>query len=231
MNRNRVDAVDRALLILETLGGERQRLTLHEVAERTGLYKSTILRLAGSLEHFGYLTRDEDGTFRLGPTLWRLGSMYRRSFNLGDSIRPVLRQIVEATRETASYYVQDGDSRVCLFRHNSPRELRHHLEEGARLPLDRGAAGQVLCAFGGLGGTLFERIRAQGYYVSLGERVPEIAAIAVPVITPDGVLKGALAVSGFRSRFTQEFQRQAIACLREEAVRLGQVLGGDLGGD
>ena len=33
-------------------------LTLAAMAERTSLYKSTILRLAGSLERFGYLVRD-----------------------------------------------------------------------------------------------------------------------------------------------------------------------------
>ena len=37
-----------------------------EVAERAGLYPSTVLRLAASLDRFGYLHRGADGLFRLG---------------------------------------------------------------------------------------------------------------------------------------------------------------------
>ena len=122
-------------------------MTLSEIASATGFYKSTILRLAGSLERLGYLIRAESGVFRLGPAVWRLGSIYRAGFNLGEAIRPELRRLVEATGETASFYVREGQSRVCLFRHNSPHAARHHLDEGSELPLTAGASAHVLLAF------------------------------------------------------------------------------------
>ncbi|MBD3847849.1 hypothetical protein IED13_19285 [Bosea sp. SSUT16] len=34
------------------------------------------------LEHTRFLTRGSNGNFRFGPELWRLGSLYRRSFDL-----------------------------------------------------------------------------------------------------------------------------------------------------
>src|SRR5215813_14372052 len=130
MSQDKVEAVERALSILDAFATERPRLTLAELAAATGFYKSTILRLAGSLERFGYLIREERGAFRLGPALWRLGSIYRTGFHLGEAIRPELRRLVEATGETASFYIREGESRVCLFRHNSPQSARHHLDEG-----------------------------------------------------------------------------------------------------
>src|SRR5260221_13686884 len=84
--------------------------------------------------------------FRLGPALWRLGSIYQGGFNLGEAIRPELRRLVETTGETASFYIREGRSRVCLFRHNSPQSARHHLEEGAVLPLGAGANANMLAA-------------------------------------------------------------------------------------
>ena len=108
MREQRVEAVERALSILEAFGETRGRLTLAQIADETGLYKSTILRLCGSLTRFGYLNRDPDGTFRLGPSLWRLGSSYRRNFDLGEHIRPALRRLVEETGETASFFVREG---------------------------------------------------------------------------------------------------------------------------
>src|SRR5205823_12297392 len=100
-----------------------------------------------SLERFGYLVREANGVFRLGPALWRLGSIYRDRFDVGEAIRPELRRLVETTGETASFYIREGRSRVCLFRHNSPQSARHQLEEGAELPLNAGASAHVLMAY------------------------------------------------------------------------------------
>ena len=144
---NRVEAVDRALSILDAFASGRAVLSLKDVAEATGLYKSTILRLCGSLEAFGYIRRGQDGLFRLGPKLWQLGNQYQHGFNLEVYVRPVLRQIVDDTNETASFFIRDKSDRVCLFRENSRQPIRHAVEEGLRLPLDRGAAGRILRAF------------------------------------------------------------------------------------
>jgi DNA-binding IclR family transcriptional regulator len=195
MSEQRVEAVERALSILEAFGERADRLTLARLAEETGLYKSTILRLAASLERYGYLNRSEEGLFRLGPSLWRLGSIYRRGFDLGEQIRPELRRLVEATGETASFYVRERNERVCLYRENSSHAIRHHLDEGSRLPLDRGAAGHVLKAFGGGNDEFGRATRRAGFYVSVGERNPDVSAVAAPVFGPSKELRGALAVS------------------------------------
>ena len=98
--------------------------------------------------------------------------------------------------------------------------MRHHLEEGARLPFDRGAAGRVLLAFSDAAGARFEQIRRERSYVSLGERDPEIASAAVPVLDPAGRLQGALAVSALITRFDEAAQARALAALQAGASRL-----------
>src|SRR5688500_11732278 len=59
-----VAAVDRALSILDALTDDR--VSLAELSKRTGLYKSTVLRLMKSLEKGGYALRTSDGMYRLG---------------------------------------------------------------------------------------------------------------------------------------------------------------------
>ncbi len=224
MSEHRVEAVERALSILEAFEISEENLALAQLAQKTGMHKSTILRLAGSLERFGYLRRGEDGRFRLGPSLWRLGALYRGGFDLGEHVRPALRRLVDMTQETASYYVREGGERVCLYRLNAPREARHHLDEGARLPLMRGAAGRVLIAFDGGHDPTSIRVRGDGFAVSLGERDAEIAAVAVPVFDTGGQLRGALSVSALITRFETRAQRQAVEVLKTEAARLGAAL-------
>ena len=224
MGQDRVEAVERALTILDAFAADKSELTLAELAAATGFYKSTILRLSGSLERFGYLIREPSGAFRLGPSLWRLGSVYRHGFNLGDAIRPELHRLVEATRETASFYVRDNKTRVCLFRHNSPQPARHHLDEGSRLPMDAGASAHVLAAYSGATGNKAKSVRAQGYCVSLGERDPDVAAVAVPIFDSGAHFHGALAISGLISRFDKAARGAALAELKASAQRLAAVL-------
>jgi DNA-binding IclR family transcriptional regulator len=229
VKEQRVEAVERALSILESFGEDRQRMTLAQLAGETGLYKSTILRLSASLERFGYLSRDESGLYRLGPSVWRLGSIYRRSFDLGERIRPELRFLVEATGETASFYIREASERVCLYRENSRHPIRHHLDEGSRLPLDRGAAAHVLRAYSagdGVGEDEADRarVRRAGYYLSVGERSPDVSAVAVPLLGGDGRLRGALAVSGLTSRFGAPQRSRSVTLLKEVSARLSSLL-------
>lgn len=196
MSETRVESVEKALSILEAFSGERRSLTLTEIAKETELYKSNVSRLAASLERYGYLKRDADRRFRLGPALWRLGTLYRRNFEMGDAIRPVLRQLVTETGETASFYVLDQDERLCLYRENSPEPVRHHLHEGARLTLRAGTAGHVLAAFSLLDAGAKARLMGDGSCVSTGERNPHIASASAPIVDAAGQFHGALAVSG-----------------------------------
>jgi DNA-binding IclR family transcriptional regulator len=224
MSKDKVEAVERALAVLDAFHSDKTAMTLGEIASATGFYKSTILRLAGSLERLGYLVREDGGAFRLGPALWRLGSIYRAQFNLGEAVRPELRRLVEATSETASFYIRQGQSRVCLFRHNSPHAARHHLDEGAELPLTAGASAHVLVAFSDGKSAKAKAVQARGHAISLGERDPQVAAVAVPVFDLAGAFRGALAVSGLIGRFKEKSRQSALAELSASAQRLRKML-------
>jgi DNA-binding IclR family transcriptional regulator len=226
----RVDAVERALSILEAFDAgaaaeSRPRLSLSAVAAHTGLYPSTVQRLAASLIRYGYLHRDEDGAYRLGPSLLRLGILYRDSFNLADRIRPALAALTAETSETSAFFVRERQDRICLFRHHSSRMIRHHVEEGARLPLDRGASGHVLTAYLGGPSPKDAAVRAAGHAVSLGERDPEAAAVAAPVFGPEGFL-GALSIGGLLHRFNEEVCAEMTVAVTRAAEALSITLGG-----
>ncbi|MDX3806703.1 IclR family transcriptional regulator [Bosea thiooxidans] len=221
----KVEAVERALAILESFADGRATLSLGELAESTGLYRSTILRLAASLERFGYLRRGANGRFRLGPSLWRLGTLYQNAFDLSQHVRPVLGELVAETAETAAFYVREGDRRICLYRHQAPRPIRHHVEEGAELSLTLGAGSRVLMAYTDGEGPILERVRQDGYYVSLGERDPESAAIAAPVFAQDRQFVGALAIIGPMNRFQESQLETLIEAVVAKARNLSIALG------
>jgi DNA-binding IclR family transcriptional regulator len=225
--RKGVAAVDRALGILEVFGDADRGLALSELARRTGFYKSTILRLAGSLERFGYLRRLEDGTWRVGPKPLRLGTLYQRQLRTADVVPGALRNIVEELGEGASFFVLDDDRRICLHRVDSSQSVRDAVHEGDALPLHQGASGHLLLAFNGLAGARYDQIRAQRYAGSVGERDQETAAVSVPVFGVGQRLAGALTVSGPRYRMETIPLERALSVLLRHARDLTAALGGD----
>ena len=222
-----VAAVHRALSILDAFTETDQKLALAELAKRTGLYKSTLLRLAKSLEKFGYLIRSDDGSYRLGSKVLFLGSLYQRNFRTSEFVPQVLRQIVEELHEGASFYVRDEEQRVCLHRIDAHRAVRDSVHEGDRLPLTVGAAGHVILAFNGRSGERYDEIRKNMYAASYGERDPETAAIACPVFGLDQKFVGALSISGPRYRIEELGVKRVLPVLFKHSHALTRTLGGD----
>jgi DNA-binding IclR family transcriptional regulator len=69
-------------------------------------------------------------------------------------------------------------------------------------------------------------VQQGGHYISLGERDPHVASVAVPVFDLAGQFRGALAVSGLLGRFQDKARQVALAELAESAHRLRSRLPG-----
>ena len=220
-----VDAVNRALSILACFTERDDRLSLTELSKRTGLYKSTVLRLVESLEAQGFLVRHEGRGYSLGSELMRLGSLYARQFRLEDRVRPILVRLVAETGESASFYRREGQRRICLFRADSPSPIRDHVREGDVLSLDKGAGGRVLKIFPGKSRDQVVELLKDLPYQSYGERDNETGSAASPIFGLNDELIGALTVSGPLSRFTPDRVARTSAAVLHAAKELSQALG------
>ena len=223
-----VAAVERALSILAAFDNESGALTLAEIARRTNLYKSTVLRLIGSLRSHGYMVQTPDGRYQLGPTLLRLGMMYQRANRMHERVVPVLERLVREGSESPSFYIRhDRDTRLCVFRVDSHHSTLDRVKTGLLLPLDCGAAGRVFLAFDGSDeseGAM--EIRQRGYTISFGETDPDCAAVAAPVFDQDNAVVGVLSISGPLVRFDAATVNAQIKHLLPAAVDLSHAFGG-----
>jgi DNA-binding IclR family transcriptional regulator len=214
-------AVDRALTLLAAFRSGDAALGLAELAARTGLYKSTALRLLASLEHARFVQRRGSEGWVPGPELARLGALHADSFSLQAVVQPALRELVATTGESAAFHVRQGDERLCLFRQDSPQLLRDHIRAGDRLPLNRGSGGRVLMAYAGARGRLYDQIRRDGVIELVGDRVPDLVGISAPVFGADATLAGALTLTLPASR-----RRPALAGqVQAAAAGLSRALG------
>jgi DNA-binding IclR family transcriptional regulator len=221
-----VATLERALAILGTFEASPSQ-SLAEISRRTGLYKSTLLRLLSTLEKFGYVGQQSDGAYHVGVAALHLGSLYQRWVQPAELIFPQLRRLVTETGESASFNVQEGELRVCVYRVDSPQKVRDHVRVGDLLPLERGAAGRVMLAFGQQAtDAQWAGLRESCFCVTRGEIEPDTAAAAVPVFASGDVLEGALAITGPAFRFSDEKVEAMRLPLLRAALEVSRNLGG-----
>lgn len=221
-----VIAVARALAILDAFKPGETDLALGELARRTRLHKTTVLRIARTLGEVRYLVQLPTGSWRLGPGAGWLGARYQRRFDEAVIIEPVLRGLTRKTRESAAFYVREGESRICVVRVDGPHPIRYHARLGEVLPLDKGAAGRVLLAYSGEPGEPYEAIRHTGVHATFGERDPVVGSVAAPVFGENRVLIGVVAVTGPIDRFSKKAAQRFADTVKTAAARLTTELGG-----
>ena len=215
-----VRAVDRALALLLAFEDGDAALPLVELARRAGLHLTTALRLLGTLEAQGFVQRLPSGGYALGPQLLVLGERFRRGVRLEDQVVPALDRLRAESRESAAFFVREGDARRCLSRLDSPQPVRTIARVGEVAPLGIGAHGRALVA---LEAAPPPRLPV----VSRGERLAEVAAIAAPVLDARAAVAGSIGITMPLYRFDATAEALCLPLVLREAIALTRALGGD----
>src|SRR4029078_5734740 len=89
-------------------GATSPRLSLSEIAERSGTPLTTAHRLLGELTEWGALARGSDGRYEVGRKLWDLGLLAPVQLELRQVAAPFLMDVHTATRDTVHLAVREG---------------------------------------------------------------------------------------------------------------------------
>src|SRR5215469_17111454 len=139
-----VGVVGKVIRILEVLDRAPQGLPLKDIAEITSLNKSTAHRFVAHLESAGYLFRDENKAYMIGPKLVRLGSGTTYRTALCRISRPVLNRVWKITGETVNLAILDGRDVFYVDVLESLHTFRLVSQVGMRRPLHCTALGKAI---------------------------------------------------------------------------------------
>ena len=241
-----VAAVERAFAVLDALADGSDELGTNEIARRTGINASTVSRLLATLVSAGFAERVADsGRYRLGLRLVHLGNAVLARFDLREVVHPHLDALVEETGETATLSAPGEHEAVTIDFAQSGSSVRSVAQVGRPSVAHATAVGKVLLAFGGArlpAGRLpaftartvtdrdaiaseVERVRALGWAQAVGEREPELNAVAAPVWGNRGELAAIIGVQGPASRFDQAGMEAALAPLQAHTRAVSTALG------
>jgi IclR family acetate operon transcriptional repressor len=217
-------AIDRAADLLVHVVESQRALGVGELAERSGLPKSTTSRLVGALERRGLVQRAGDRRVAPGPVLLRFAHRDTGA-SLVELALPALRALSELSGETINL----GVPTPLGVEHLAQEESRHFVGGtnwvGRRVPYETTANGKVLRAFSARRPPGAAAIRAQGYAVAVDELEQGLAALAAPIVGPDGVALAALSISGPTIRLTAARIAELAPALLEQARLVSERLG------
>jgi IclR family acetate operon transcriptional repressor len=244
-----VGSVARALALLDALADSDSGLGVTELARRIGVNASTASRLLATLESGGLVERAPGGSYRLGLKLVGLSDRVLARLDVRALGRPWLEWLVEHTGETATLSVPGAGEAITVDFVPSSSSVVSMARVGRPSVPHATAAGKVMLAFAGpdlrvappsqlerftnrtitdphaLADEL-QRVRNFGIAEAIGEREPDLGALAAPVLGRARELVAILGLQGPVVRLPATKRRSLQAPLRRAAGELSRSLGG-----
>ncbi|MCR9256740.1 MAG: IclR family transcriptional regulator [Alphaproteobacteria bacterium] len=210
-NRQFITALARGLEVLRCFRPDDPALSNQELAARTGLPKPTISRLTHTLTELGYLVSSpRSGTFQLGPGVLALGYAMLAGIELRERARPAMEELARHASATVALGARDRLAVVYLEVARGPQIITLSRKVGARLPIQSTAMGRAILAslppaerdyllraldekvpdqaqqIRESVAEAMEQIEKQGFCTSFGDWIPDVNAVAAPVLSLDG---------------------------------------------
>lgn len=174
--------LDRGLRVLEVLAESPDGLSVTELAAALGVSRTVVYRLVVTLEQHALLRRGTDGRARLGMGVLSLARQVQPV--LRDAAMPALRRLADGTGATAYLAVVDGgDALTIAVVEPSRSDLHVAHRVGARIPVERSAAGRAVLAARGAAGRPLE----PGWVSAVGDVQPGAVGVSAPVIGVAGI--------------------------------------------
>ena len=247
-----VATIERAADVLFLFSRSEGTLGVTEIARELDISKAVVHRILTSLRERDLVSTDRrTRRYSLGPAVLKLAAAYRSQLDIRALALEAMRELSESTKETATMSVRHGVERIYVDQVTPPREVKMTVQVGASFPLHAGSSSKAFLAWlpddereeyiaeRSLSALTDEtitdpaelrreldRIRQQGFAVSLGERQFGAGSVAAPILDEAGEPVAVISVCGPVERFRSEIAgvaAQLVEQTRELSSRLGAV--------
>lgn len=230
--------LDRYMRLVEIIAAFPNQLALTDVAELSGLPKTTAHRLLKGLVKAELASGGHGGrAYAIGPRLSRILHATAENGWLDALTRPTLAALAQDSGE-ACYLTKLVGSRVLVAVSEAPEvRWRSYVQPGIEMPPHAAATGKAIIAYQNealiqqaLAAELpkltvntrtddswireeFERVRKRGYATCVGEIDEGLAAIAMPILQDDGMIIYSVGITGPIQRILGEKLQEHLSAL------------------
>lgn len=253
MNRRYVNkSLQRALRVLEVFSSHSKELTATEIANALETLPGTIYPTLSTLEHCGYLVRDENKRYSLGLKLLERANLVLAKIDLRSAAQPHLRRAAQEHGVNTHLAVLYDDSVMYLHREEGFPSVIIREVIGQRVPAYCTALGKVLLSTlpeerieAYLQATILDPVtpftitdpgRLRGELRTIGERGYAVdneefhegsLCVAAPVRDYQGKAIAAVSLSVAKSNAAGGRLQSFVDVILDNAQRISQALGHD----
>ncbi|WP_019120749.1 IclR family transcriptional regulator [Brevibacillus massiliensis] len=246
-----IQAVERALKILDLFDEQDQELKITDISARMQLHKSTVHSLLKTLQLHGYIDQNpENGRYRLGMKLFERGNFVIHGLDIRKVAKRYLVDLSMKTGQTTHLVIMDGKEGVYIDKVEGPLATILYSRIGRRIPVHSSGVGKVLVAWKSeaelssiLAGYHYaahtsrtitneqdfrnelEKVRQQGYAIDNQENEPGVRCIAVPIWNHSGQVIAAVSISTLVSRVDDRELEHFLHLLKEAADEMSEQMG------
>ncbi len=240
-----INSIIRAVNILELYSKlDVQYLGIAEISKELGLQKTTTFNIVKTLLRQNWLVQDTpNGKYKLGTRILRVSTMVTRNITTEELILREMHRLRDLYNEDVVLTAMVDGVPICVEKVQSTNMLRIESKVGRVSNLIRGSTGKALFAWQSedfIEATLAQtfpatsygeqekekvrqelnKIRSQGYCISVSEQNEGIASVSVPIRSSQGRALYSLAVLGEEKRMFQKGMDVIRAETMETARRL-----------
>ncbi|MBS4536663.1 IclR family transcriptional regulator [Clostridium sp. D2Q-14] len=221
MDNNKLSSIEKALLVLNQLSEPPFEYKAMDLANILEMNRATVHRILNTLLEKDFVIKDKNNKeYRLGPKVYKLGSVYLSNFNYGNKIEEILNEIAEKTKESVGVGIRDNEKIISLYEIEIHQPLKMNYRPGIFYPMNRGCYGKCLMAYYDQDkvekllekkefekvakNTLitkeeilleYENIRNQGYVTSIEETFEYAIGVGIPIFNRHNEVTTCVAVS------------------------------------
>lgn len=247
--RYTIEAVDRALLVLEALA-ENPDIGVTELAKQLGFTKTLTFRLLQTLEERGFVAKEGgQARYALGYRLAYLGSCVDQRQSVVVAASAIIDRLRDQTDENVNLIVRDGTRILILATRESRQSMRLFAQVGRRGPLHAGGGSTLLLAYAPVDvvdevlamplkrytpftvtdpdklRTVLKAIRDNGFHLARDDLDIGAYSVAVPIWGPNNEVVAALSVAGPNARLDPARQESHLSAARAAAELISARLG------
>jgi len=238
----KVPAVDQAVRVLLSLANHGNNpKSLTEICQEVGIHRSKAFSILNTLQEYDLVKKfPRRKGYTLGPGILTLAGKLLENLSLPRLVEPILYDLAQKTEATVALGVISGDKTFVVAQYEGAPGIGVSAPIGHVTPITYGAHGKAIAAFlpeNELEEMLksqelmfygnpekFERVRFEkelaqcrrdNFAVELGDFVPGMNAVAVPILDQRGRPIGYVTVVGF---FKEE-KAKLIGPMAVEAVK------------
>ncbi|HBH13076.1 MAG: IclR family transcriptional regulator [Clostridiales bacterium 38_11] len=246
----RIQAIDRAVMILDCFTERKPQMRLSEIIDILDLNKSTLHGIISTLKYHGLIDQDEfTQEYKLGLKLIEYGQRVLDSMYISSIAKPIIERVCDELEETVHIGTLDGEEVVYIEKRESQQSMRIFTTIGARNPAHTTGVGKAMMAYldenelnNILSGTLvrltpktisdknqlkleLSQIRHRGFAFDIEENNLGLTCVAAPIFDHNGKALYGISVSGPTMRMNSNKLTKASRIVKDAADEISRKLG------